>query len=191
MAIDISNLAQENHHYAIHLATYENIISYKDGFFSLQKYELKEPHLAVDFYRNIALACELLFKAALLKHHINFFKRRENCEYGEKVTALKNEWLDTNLKDLHISYISQINTGTASSALKAAEASFEKLCIDKEKFQFIAKAFYLIIRTRRNRNSHFFFPNMARFDISEMEMIYLPLLNILDNMYENSDTKKL
>lgn len=183
MAIDISNLAQENYRYAIHLATREKAIAYQNGFFSLQNYALKEPHFVVDFYRNTALACELLLKAALLKHHINFFKRRENCEYGEKVSASHNQWLADNLKELNIVYIAQINTGTASSTLKAAEAAFEKLSIEKEKFQFITKAFYLIIRTRRNRNSHFFFPNMAQFDVSEIEMIYLPLLNILEDLY--------
>lgn len=184
MAIDISNLAQENHRYAIRLATREKVIAYKNGFFSLENYVLEEPHFVVDFYRNTALACELLLKAALLKYHINFFKRRENCEYGEKVIALTNKWLAANLKELTIDYISQINTGTAASTLKAAEAAFGKLSIEKEKFQFITKAFYLIIRTRRNRNSHFFFSNMARFDISEVEMVYLPLLNILEDLYE-------
>ena len=43
--------------------------------------------------------------------------------------------------------------------------------------------FYIIIRTRRNRNSHFFFPNQSPVEISEVEMLYLPLLNRLEEVY--------
>lgn len=184
MTIDISDIAEKNHDYAVHLATLEDIISYKNGLFLINKFELKNPHKVVDLYRNIALSCELLLKASMLKHHVNFFKRREHCKYGEKVTAAKNEWMKQNLKDLNILHIAQINTGTVSTALKKAEEElFEKIGLPQEKIELISKMFYLIIRTKRNRNTHFYFPNMSKIDISEIEMIYLPLLNILESIY--------
>lgn len=187
MAIDISGLAEANRRYAIHLACYQKIVVHQNALFSLNRRAVKTPHTVVDFYRNIALACELLLKACMLKHRVNFFKRRESCEYGEKVTAKHNPWLQTTLGDLDIAYIAQINTGTAAMALRKAEATlYERLSLQKEKTDFISKSFYLIIRTRRNRNNHFFFPNMAHFDASEVEMIYLPLLNTLEAIYHTS-----
>jgi len=42
---------------------------------------------------------------------------------------------------------------------------------------------YIIIRTRRNRNSHFFFPNQGKIEFSEIEMLSLPLLNMLEELY--------
>jgi len=44
--------------------------------------------------------------------------------------------------------------------------------------------FYIITRTRRNRNTHFFFPNQSNIDIAEAQMIYLPLLNLLGELYD-------
>ena len=70
--VDISNLDKENHSYAIHLATYQNILTYKNGSFMLAAVSKKDPFEAVDFWRNISLATEVLLKASLLKQHIPF-----------------------------------------------------------------------------------------------------------------------
>lgn len=184
MAIDISTIAETNRRYAIHLATRQKIVQHRDGRFELKKNDVKTPHTVIDFYRDISLACELMLKSCLLQHRVNFFKRRENSEYGEKVTARHNEWLQATLDEKNIVYISQINTGTAAMALKKAETLlYGRLALEKEQADFISKVFYLIIRTRRNRDNHFFFPNMARFDAPEVEMFYLPLLNTLESIY--------
>jgi hypothetical protein len=185
MSIDISNIAQENHRYAIHLATLQNVIAYKHGTFVLQDASFGEkPFEVVDFWRNLSLATEILLKASLLKHRIPFFRRRAHGEYGEKVTADTNHWLQKTLEEMQITYVAEINTGTISTALRSAESElFPKVPIDPERTALISKMFYIIIRTRRNRNSHFFFPNQAVIDFSEVEMLFLPLLNLLEELY--------
>ena len=185
MNVDISGIAEENHRYAIHLATVQNFITYQNGSYDIADISFeRDPFEVVDFWRNISLAAEILLKACLLKHHISFFKKRSHSEYGEKVTADANKWLDETLRKLKIDYVAQINTGTVSTALKRAEKElFSKLSIDAEKAKLINQMFYIIIRTRRNRNSHFFFPNQGHIDINEVEMLFLPLLNRLEELY--------
>ena len=120
MNIDISSIAEENHRYAIHLATFQNIIAYTNGSYDIKDIlSEREPFEAVDFWRNISLSAEILLKACLLKHHISFFKKRSHSEYGEKVTAVENKWLDETLRKLEINYIAQINTGTSKYGIKA------------------------------------------------------------------------
>ncbi|MEA3373783.1 MAG: hypothetical protein U9Q62_08855 [Campylobacterota bacterium] len=184
MSVDISNIAEENHEYAIHLATFQNIIIYKNSTFKIADVVEHTPFEAVDFWRNISLSAEILLKACLLKHHVAFFRKRAHGEYGKKVTAHSNPWLKTVLEALQIDYVAQINTSTVSTALKSAEAElFKKLSIDAEDAALISEMFYITIRTRRNRNSHFFFPSQSRIEISEIEMLYLPLLNRLEEVY--------
>ena len=184
MNIDISNIGEENHQYAIHLATVGKIILFENETFKLADVHRHTPFEAVDFWRTISLLTEVLLKASLLKHHIAFFRKRAHGEYGEKVTALTNPWLKKTLEGLEIDYVAQINTGTVSTALKSAEAElFGKVSIDAGHAALISEMFYIIIRTRRNRNSHFFFPNQSRIEISEVEMLYLPLLNKLEEIY--------
>ena len=187
--IDISDLAESNRRYAIHLATKEGIVSFQDGLFNLERSEADTSFSVVDFYRDVALACELLLKACLLRHRINFFKRREGSEYGDGVSAASNPWMQSLLGELNITRISQINTGTAATTLKVAEkALFDRL--HPEQAAFISKSFYIIIRTRRNRTNHFYFPNMAYLDIPEVEMLYLPLLNVLQEIYVGEELAK-
>ena len=186
-AVDISNIAEENHHYAIHLAGSQNVLSYQHNFFVLNDTHEREPFESVDFWRDVSLAAEILLKASLLKHHIPFFKKRAHGEYGEKVTASTNIWLNETLKTLGIDYIAQINTGTISTAIRSAEKElFPKILLNAEKEKLISEMIYIIIRTRRNRNSHFFFPNQGSLDIAEIEMLYLPLLNMLEELYQIS-----
>lgn len=184
MSVDISNIAEKNHRYAIHLATFQNVIVYQKGAFEIANVFEHDPFETVDFWRNISLSTEILLKACLLKHHIAFFRKRAHGEYGEKVAAPANIWLDETLKGLKVDYVAQINTGTISTALKSAENElFDKITLDREKAKLISQMFYIIIRTRRNRNSHFFFPNQSRLDIAEVEMLFLPLLNLLEEVY--------
>lgn len=187
LSVDISDIAKENHLYAIHLATCQNIIRYKNGAFEIADIlSKKEPFEVVDFWRNISLSAEVLLKATLLKHHIAFFKKRANYEYGEKVHAKNNKWLQETLERLEIKYVAQINTGTISTTLKCAKRKFfNNIKFDTEKIKLIEEMFYIIIRTRRNRNSHFYFPNQSLMDVSEIEMIFLPLLNILEELYSS------
>ena len=186
MSVDISNIAQENYQYAIHLATFQNVISYENGIYEIADVSFDINHFeVVDFWRNISLCAEVLFKACLLKHHIPFFKKRANYEYGEKVTALNNEWLNETLTRLEIHYVAEINTGTVTTALKCAQRElFDKIPFDIQKAKLITQMFYIIIRTRRNRNSHFFFPNQSYINIREIEVLFLPLLNLLEELYE-------
>lgn len=80
--------------------------------------------------------------------------------------------------------MAQINTGTISTVLKSAEDElFGKILLDSEKTKLIRQIFYIIISTRRNRNSHFFFPNQSHMIIAEVEMLFLPLLNLLEEVY--------
>lgn len=185
--VDISHIAEENHRYAIHLAGSQNVLSYQHNFFVLNDLHEREPFESVDFWRDVSLAAEILLKASLLKHHIPFFKKRAHGEYGEKVTALTNPWLHETLKTLQIDYIAQINTGTISTAIRSAEKElFPKIAWNAKKEKLISEMIYIIIRTRRNRNSHFFFPNQGSLDRSEIEMLYLPLLNLLEELYHTS-----
>ncbi len=184
MSVDLSDIAQKNYDYALHLATFEGVIIYKNRTFVLAKVEQHGAYESVDFWRNISLSTEILLKACMLQHQVNFFRRREHGEYGPKVTAQKNRWLAETLSRLNITYVAQINTGTVSTALKHAQGEFfTKPWMNQEKVALILEMFYIIIRTRRNRNTHFFFPNQAKIDISEVEMIYLPLLNLLGELY--------
>jgi hypothetical protein len=183
-SIDISNLADENHRYAIHLATFQKLISYRHGIFEISDGSILDAHASVDFWRNISLSAEILLKACLLKHEIPFFRKRAHGEYGQKVKATSNPVLEQMLKEKGINYIAEINTGTVSTALKSAEEElFAKIALDQISSQLISKMFYIIIRTRRNRNSHFYFPNQASIDTAEIEMLYLPLLNRLEEIY--------
>ncbi len=182
--IDISNIAEENHEYAVHLATHQNILDYKNGIFKIDTVSKKNPFEAVDFWRDVSLAVEILLKACLLKYHISFFKKRAHGEYGSKVTASSNAWLKVTLKTLEIDYIAQINTGTISTAIRSAEKElFEYISSDPQKAKLISEMIYIIIRTRRNRNSHFFFPNQGSIEMSEVEILFLPLLNMLEELY--------
>lgn len=182
--IDISNIAKENHDYAIHLATHHKVLIYKNGIFMLDNIPKQDPFQAVDFWRDISLASEVLLKACLLKHHIAFFKKRAHGEYGNKVTASSNIWLQATLKTLQIDYIAQINTGTVSTAIKSAEESlFGHISFDTQKSKLISEMIYIIIRTRRNRNNHFFFSNQGNIEMSEVEILFLPLLNMLEELY--------
>ena len=182
--IDISNIAKENHDYAVHLATHQNVLSYKNSIFRINTVSKQTPFESVDFWRDISLAAEILLKACLLKHHIAFFKKRAHGEYGNKVTASSNIWLQATLKTLQIDYIAQINTGTVSTAIKSAEESlFGHISFDTQKSKLISEMIYIIIRTRRNRNNHFFFPNQGNIEMSEVEMLFLPLLNMLEELY--------
>ena len=182
--IDISNIAKENHEYAIHLATHHKVLIYKNGIFILDKVPKQDPFQAVDFWRDISLAAEVLLKSCLLKYHIAFFKKRAHAEYGKQVTASSNAWLKATLRTLEINYIAQINTGTISTAIKSAEESlFGYISFDPQKAKLISEMIYIIIRTRRNRNNHFFFPNQGNIEMSEVEMIFLPLLNMLEELY--------
>jgi len=184
--IDISNIAKENHDYAIHLATHHKVLIYKNGIFMLDKLPKQDPFQAVDFWRDISLASEVLLKACLLKHHIAFFKKRAHGEYGNNVTASSNIWLQATLKTLQIDYIAQINTGTISTAIRSAEESlFGYISFDTQKSKLISEMIYIIIRTRRNRNNHFFFPNQGNIEMSEVEMLFLPLLNMLEELYRS------
>lgn len=184
MNVDISNLAEQNHRYAIHLATFQNVIAYHNRAYEIADVCAQSPFETVDFWRNISLAAEVLLKACLLKHQIPFFKKRAHGEYGETVTADSNEWLDKVLRKREIEYVAQINTGTIGTALKNAENQlFGKIPFDSEKSALISQMLYIIIRTRRNRNSHFFFPNQSNMDIAEVEMLFLPLLNLLEEIY--------
>jgi hypothetical protein len=182
--IDISRIAEENHDYAIHLATYQKVLTYKNGSFGIDTVSERGPYESVDFWRNISLATEVLLKACLLKHQIPFFKKRAHGEYGEKVTASDNRWLKETLIVLQIDYLAQINTGTISTAIKSAEKElFDKISLGPEKAKLISEMFYIIIRTRRNRNNHFFFPSQGSIKISEVEILFLPLLNLLEDVY--------
>lgn len=188
MDVDISHIAQENHQYAIHLASLDDIIIYHNKTYKIATHSQHSPFEIVDFWRNASLAAETLLKACLLKHHIAFFKKRSHGEYGEKVTANKNAWLASTLKELDINYIAQINTGTIGTALTHAQNSlFNSIELSAEKATLITQLLYLIIRTRRNRNSHFFFPNQGKLDIAEIEMLFLPLLNLLEEVYRLND----
>lgn len=185
MAIDISYLAHENHCYAVHLATKQHVISYYNGTYKISTINAYSAFETVDFWRNISLAVEILLKACLLKHHIPFFKKRSNGKYGEKVTATNNLWLKDILKKRGIKYIAQINTGTIGTALKYAKNElFNKVSLAPKKTQILKQIIYIIIRTRRNRNSHFFFSNQGQIDIAEVEMLFLPLLNQLEEIYK-------
>lgn len=185
MSIDISDIARENHDYAIHLATSQGVNAYKNGSFVLMDASFGDkPFEVVDFWRNLSLATEILLKACLLRHHIPFFRKRAHGEYGERVTADTNPWLQRTLERMQISYVAQINTGTITTALRSAErALFPTLPIDPGEAALISKMFYIIIHTRRNRNSHFFFSNQSVIDYSEVEMLFLPLLNLLETLY--------
>jgi len=182
--IDISDIDKENHKYSVHLATYHKVLIYKNGIFMLDKLPKQDPFQAVDFWRDISLAAEILLKSCLLKHHIAFFRKRAHGEYGSKVTASSNIWLQATLKTLQIDYIAQINTGTISTAIRSAEESlFGHISFDTQKSKLISEMIYIIIRTRRNRNNHFFFPNQGNIEMSEVEMLFLPLLNMLEELY--------
>jgi hypothetical protein len=182
--IDISNIAKENHSYAVHLATHQNVLTYKNGIFKIDTVSKQNPFESVDFWRDISLSAEVLLKACLLKHHIAFFKKRAHGVYGKKVTASSNIWLQATLKTLQIDYIAQINTGTISTAIRSAEELlFGHISFDPQKAKLISEMIYIIIRTRRNRNNHFFFPNQGNIEMSEVEMIFLPLLNMLEELY--------
>ena len=182
--IDISNIAKENHEYAVHLATHQNVLTYKNGIFKIDTVSKQNPFEAVDFWRDISLSAEILLKSCLLKYHISFFKKRAHGEYGKKVTASSNAWLKATLNTLQIDYIAQINTGTISTAIRCAEEElFEYISFDPQKAKLISEMIYIIIRTRRNRNNHFFFPNQGSIEMSEVEMIFLPLLNMLEELY--------
>jgi len=182
--IDISNVAEENYLYARHLATLDGIIIYKNGIFRIDTVTKHSAFEAIDFWRNIALATEILLKASLLKYEVPFFRKRAHSEYGSKVTAEKNLWLEETLRSLQIEYIAQINTGTLSTAMiSAQEVLFEKISYDYQKAKLVSEMIYIIIRTRRNRNNHFFFANQGTIDMSEVEILYLPLLNMLDELY--------
>jgi len=182
--IDLSNIAKENHDYAIHLATHHKILSFGNGLFRLDQPPQYTPFETVDFWRDLSLSIEVLLKACLLKHDIPFFKKRAHCEYGNRISAAGNPWLEKTLKYLQIEYVAQINTGTISTALKSAEQElFGNTTFDPKKEKLISEMIYIIIRTRRNRNSHFFFPNQASIDMAEIEMLYLPLLNMLEELY--------
>ncbi len=184
MNIDLSDIAQENYKYAQHLATCNGVVVCKNEIFELAKVEKHTTFDSVDFWRNISLSTEILLKACLLKHQVNFFHRRAHGKYGPKVVAFTNKWLTQTLHELDISYVAQINTGTVSTTLKHAEAElFTKPWMNQEKVKLMQEMFYIIIRTRRNRNTHFFFPNQSHIDIAEVEMIYLPLLNLLRELY--------
>jgi len=186
-SIDISHLGEENHAYTIHLATKHRILSYRNGSFILGDLVAPDPFQAVDFWRDTSLAAEVLLKACLLKHHIAFFKKRANGEYGERATASGNPWLAKTLETLQIEYMAQINTGTISTAIRSAEEElFEKLSFDPLKSKLISEMIYIIIRTRRNRNNHFFFPNQGTVDMSEVEILFLPLLNLLEELYRHT-----
>jgi len=182
--IDISNIAKENHEYAVHLATHQSILAYTNGIFKIATVSKQNPFEAVDFWRDVSLAAEVLLKACLLKYHISFFKKRAHAEYGKKVTASSNTWLKVTLKTLEIDYIAQINTGTISTAIRSAEEElFEHISFDTQKAKLISEMIYIIIRTRRNRNNHFFFPNQGSIEMSEVEILFLPLLNMLEELY--------
>jgi len=182
--IDISNIAEENHDYAIHLATHQNVLTYKNGTFKINTVSAYNPFESIDFWRDISLAAEILLKSCLLRYHIPFFKKRAHGEYGKRVTASSNAWLKATLKTLEIDYIAQINTGTISTAIRSAEKElFQNISFDPEKSKLISEMIYIIIRTRRNRNSHFFFPNQGSIEIPEVEMLFLPLLNMLEELY--------
>ncbi len=189
--IDISDLDRENHGYAVHLATKQQILGYKNGVFRLENIPLEDPFEAVDFWRNASLAAEVLLKACLLRHHIPFFRKRAHGEYGNKVTAQNNTWLADTLKDLQITYIAQINTGTISTAIRSAEEElFPTISYDPRKEKLISEMIYIIIRTRRNRNNHFFFPSQGNIELSEVEMLFLPLLNMLEELWSAPVTEK-
>ena len=183
-SVDLSNIAKENREYAIHLATHHKILSFENGLFRLDHMPKQTPFEAVDFWRDLSLSIEVFLKSCLLKHHIPFFKKRAHGEYGSRVTAQKNPWLKETLDNLEIEYVAQINTGTISTALKSAqEELFGKSTLGLDKEKLISEMIYIIIRTRRNRNSHFFFPNQGSVDMAEVEMLYLPLLNMLEELY--------
>ena len=182
--IDISDLDRKNHEYAVHLATKQKILSYRNRIFRLDNIPLKDPFEAVDFWRNASLSAEILLKACLLRHHIPFFRKRAHGEYGSRVTARNNTWLADTLEGLQITYIAEINTGTISTAIRSAEeALFPNIPLDPQKAKLISEMIYIIIRTRRNRNNHFFFPNQGNIELSEVEMLYLPLLNMLEELW--------
>lgn len=183
MNIDISDIAVKNHHYAIHMATKQGVLSYEKGFFSFEK-SLGDSFASIDLWRELCIATEILLKAVLLRHEIPFLKKRAHAEYGQKVFAKNNPWLQKHLDTLGITYIAQINTGTVTIALKSAEKYlYPKIALDESKQKLISETFYIIIRTRRNRNTHFYFPNQAVFDEAEIEMLFLPLLNMLASLY--------
>ena len=74
MSVDISCIAEENHRYAIHLATFQNVLGYKNGSYDIAAISSRrDPFEVVDFWRNISLSAEILLKACLLKQHILFF----------------------------------------------------------------------------------------------------------------------
>ena len=182
--IDISDIAEENHDYAVHLATHQNVLTYKNGIFRINTVSKQNPFEAVDFWRDVSLSAEILLKACLLKYHISFFKKRAHAEYGRKVTAPSNAWLKEALKTLQIDYIAQINTGTISTAIRSAEEElFGYISFHPQKAKLISEMIYIIIRTRRNRNNHFFFPNQGNIEMSEVEILFLPLLNMLEELY--------
>lgn len=183
--IDISDIAKQNHAYAIHLATHHGVLSYNHGLFRIDEVSDRSPFETIDFWRDVSLAAELLLKACLLKHHIPFFKKRAHGAYGNRVTASSNTWLQETLQTLDIEYIAQINTGTISTSIRSAETSlFESISFDPQKAKLISEMIYIIIRTRRNRNNHFFFPNQAKIEMSDVEILYLPLLNMLEELYD-------
>ena len=182
--VDISEIAAQNHAYARHLLQKQGVVVFKEGLFRYEK-ALHDPFVSIDLWRELCIGAEILLKAALLRHEVSFFRKRAHAEYGPRVRSSQNRWLQDELDTLEIDYIAQINTGTVSTALRSAkETLFEKIALAPTQQDLISEAFYIIIRTRRNRNTHFFFPNQAVFDESELEILFLPLLNILETIYQ-------
>ncbi len=85
MNIDISNIGYENYCYVIHLATLQNIVTYKNDVYKIADILFKrEPFEVIDFWRNISLGAEVLLKACFLKHHIAFFKKEQTINMVKK-----------------------------------------------------------------------------------------------------------
>lgn len=175
----------------------------------------KNPVMHV-FWLSFSTGIECLCKTVLIKHEClrirkknildkypikkRFSSREEAQEYrndtyggvyrtaSRKVVARNNKWLEKQLQENDINYITEINTPTLGYIYNN---SFKKLfnleVIDEDELNKLEKGIETLTDIRRNVDAHIFLTRRVVGSIqNDIEEVYLPTTNLLLNIYQRS-----
>lgn len=148
------------------------------------------------FWLEFSLGTEYLAKAVLIKHQVDIFTNKSDkykpgslyaskeIEKGFKNSANSNTWLSTLLEEKEIEFVKQLNTGTLGNIWSTHVSKlYDKEIITKLEFDAIKYDLKHLATHRRNNDMHFYFKNNNFMTDADVEKIYIPLVNLLVDVY--------
>jgi hypothetical protein len=154
------------------------------------------------FWLEFSVGIEYLSKAVLIKHEVDIFSKKtgqgdtifhklsgttrtkDEYEKGWLISTKNNNWLSTILENKGIKYVKQLNTGTLGNIYNGkVQILKNRNIINDSEMKELNYSLRMLANHRRNNDSHFYFKQNSFMDNSDIIKIYIPLINLLLDVY--------